>query len=286
MSEFDFKVNLREVADRVGKAADEIGTRVTEEVSNLSISTHAFVVRYANENLEGFRRNHFLGEEGQNVRWNQVAPNIWVVEIDESVAWIEEGREPTSMATDTWLLNPASKGVKRAKDGSLYRVIPFTHGGKGKPKSPEPEIASMIRKELKDKGVKLNKIDRDQWDRPKLGVVEKLGINKKRTRYPQDLFSKPRDKKTADEIGLKPTTGHHYLNNAVIVQREVEGSKGKTKISRDVVTFRVVSSKHQAEGRWMYPKVEALNSIPEAYKYATEQWEDIVKALEEEYRSV
>ena len=92
MSEFDFKVNLREVADKVGKAADDIGVRVTEEISNLSISTHAFVVRYANEKLEGFKRNHFLGEEGQNVRWNQVAPNIWVVEIDESVAWIEEGR--------------------------------------------------------------------------------------------------------------------------------------------------------------------------------------------------
>ena len=94
-----------------------------------------------------------------------------------------------------------------------------------------------------------------------------------------------RDKKTADEIGLKPTQGHHYLNNAVIVQREVKGPKGKSKISRDVVTFRVVSSKHQAEGRWMYPKVEALNSIPEAYKYATDQWDQIVKSLEEEYRS-
>ena len=114
--------------------------------------------------------------------------------------------------------------------------------------------------------------------------MHKLGINKKRTSYPQDLFSNPRNKEQAQQLGLKPTTGHHYLNNAVVVQREVKGPKGKMKISKEVVTFRVVSSKHKAEGKWMYPAVPALNSIPEAYKYAHAEWETIVKSMEEQYR--
>ena len=190
------------------------------------------------------------------------------------------------MATEAWLLKPGAKGVKTAKDGSTYRVIPFKHssGVGGKSESPEPEIASMIKKQLREKGISLNKIERDQFNNPRTGVLHKLGIDKKRTSYPQDLFSSPRNKETADRIGLKPSHGHHYLNNAVVVQREVEGPKGKMKISKEVVTFRVVSSKHKAEGRWMYPAVPALNSIPEAHKYAIAQWESIVKSLEEEYR--
>jgi hypothetical protein len=114
--------------------------------------------------------------------------------------------------------------------------------------------------------------------------MHKLGVQKKRTSYPQDLFSAPRNHETAKQVGLKSHTGHHYLNNAVVVQREVEGPGGKKKISKEVVTFRVVSSKHKAEGRWMYPAVEALNAIPEAHKYATSEWERIVKSMEEQYQ--
>lgn len=287
MTELDFKVNLREVAEKVGARAEELAQRVNDEVKNLSISTHAFVVNHANQKLEGWKRSHFFGEGGKNVRWNEVAPNIWVVEIDESVRWIEEGRDPTSMATSDWLLKPGAKGVKTAKDGSTYRVIPFTHAsktGSGKAQYDSPEVASIIKKQMREKGISLSKIDRDQFDKPRLGVVQKLGINKKRSRYPEGLFSAPRDKRVADQLNLKPHHGHHYLNNAVVVQREVQGKDGSTKISRDVVTFRVVSSKHQAEGRWMYPRVEPLNSIPEAYKYAESEWEKIVKSLEEQYR--
>ncbi|RLF65137.1 MAG: hypothetical protein DRN30_04575 [Thermoplasmata archaeon] len=286
MTQLDFRVNLREIAEKVGQTAEALSKRVNDEIKNLSISTHAFVVSYANEKLKGFNRSHFFGEGGQNVRWNEVAPNIWVVEIDESVKWIEEGRGPVSMATADWLLKPGAKGVKTAKDGSTYRVIPFSHGQGvgGKKTSGDPEIASMIRKTLRKKSISLNKIERDQFDKPKLGVLHKLGINEKRSQYPQSLFSAPRNEKTAKQIGLKAHTGHHYLNNAVVVQRETEGKNGKSKISKEVVTFRVVSSKHQAEGKWMSPKVEPLNSIPEAYKYAEGEWEKIVKSMEDEYR--
>ena len=282
MSNFTLKANVKEIADRLGQSTDSLAYRVIKEVEALSASTHAFVVRYANEKLKDRHRNLFFGENNQNVRWNQVAPNIWVVEIDESVAWIEEGREPTSMATDKWLLKPGSKGLKRAKDGSMYKVIPFTHarGAGGSMNSPNPEIASTIKKELKDKGINLRTLDRDDKGNVKLGVVSKLGINKSRSSYPQSLFSEPRNNTTAKHLGLPSHHGHHFLKNAVVVQRQ-QGNK----VSKEVVTFRVVSSKHQAEGRWMYPRVEPLNSIPEAHKYALNEWDKIVKTIEKEFES-
>ncbi len=287
MTEFNFTVNAKEIADKLGEVTDDIGHRINDEVKRLSISTHAFVVAKANEELKGWRRQHFFGEENKNVRWNEVAPNIWVVEIDESVAWIEEGRDPVSMATENWLLKPGSKGLKTAKDGSTYKVIPFKQATSkgGRVSFKDPDMASMIRKTMRSKGIKLNKIERDQWGQPKLGVVEKLGNKTKRKSYPEKFFSEPRSKATAKQIGLKSHHGHHFMDSAVVVQREVEGPSGKKRISRDVVTFRVVSSKHKAEGRWMYPRVEPLNSIPEAYKYAEAEWETIVKSLEEEFNN-
>lgn len=287
MSQLDFKVNLKEVAEKLGEVSDNIALQINEQVQNLSISTHAFVVKYANDKLTGFKRNHFLGPEGKNVRWVQVSPSIWVVEIDPSVAWIEEGRGPVSMATEQWLLKPGAKGVKTAKDGSTYRVIPFKHEGGvgGKSKSDEPEIASMIKKALKQKSISLHRIERDADNKPKLGILHKLDINEKRKTYPQKLFSEPRNSETAKQIGLKSHAGHHFLNNAVVVQRESKGKGGKSKISKEVITFRVVSSKHAAEGRWMSPAVEPLNSIPEALKYAESEWERIVKTMEEQFRN-
>ncbi len=210
---------------------------------------------------------------------------MWVVEIDESVQWIEEGRAATSMATDKWLLNPNSPGVKTAKDGSKYRVIPFTHKGKGSTKGNSPEITSMINKELKSKGISLNKIERDDDNKPKLGIIHKLDFNQKRSTYPEKFFSEPRNHVKAKQLGLGPTHGTHFLKNAVVIQREVKGPTGRTKISKDVVTFRVVSSKHEAEGKWMYPRVEPLNSIPEAYKWAENEWASIVNLLEKEFRT-
>lgn len=281
MTEFTFRTNLGEVADKLGQQAEDIAGRVNSEMQNLSISTHAFVLRHANDNLEGWTRNHFFGDMGENVRWNQIAPNIWVVEIDESVAFIEEGRAQTFMGN--WLLKDGAKGVKTAKDGSKYRVIPFSHG-KGSDTQKQPELAAMIKKQLKNKGVTLSKLERNQWDKPRVGVLHKLDLDMPRSSYPQKHFSEPRSEKNAEKLGLKDHTGNFFLKNAVVVQRETTNEKGKKKVSRDVVTFRVISSKHEAEGRWMYPKIDPLNSIPEAYKYAESEWEKIVKKMESEFR--
>lgn len=280
----DFTVNVRELATQLGLESDGIAKRINEAVRGLSISTHAFVIQRAQENLEGWTLGYFLGNDSKNVRWVEVSPSIWVVEIDESVAFIEEGRPATFMGD--WLLKPGAKGVKTAKDGSQYRVIPFTHqkGAGGKKKSSDPEIASRIKKELKNQGINLNKIERDDTGKAKTGIIHKLGINEKRSTYPQSLFSAPRNKETASAVGLKPSHGTHFLNNAVVIQREVEGKGGRKKTSKDVVTFRVISSKHKAEGRWLYPKIDPLNSIPMAYAYAVAEWEKIVKNLEQMYR--
>jgi hypothetical protein len=274
MADFSFKANLKEIADKLGQTTDAISARIKSEVGKLSISTHAFVVAFANERLTGFNRDHFFGKNNKNVRWTQVADGYWVVEIDESVRWIEEGRpQPTFMGD--WLLKPGAPGVKTAKDGSKFRVIPMNQT---KNSQKDPILFHNIKYALQQNNIDMKKITRGSDNKPILGVVAKLGIKEKRTSYPEMHFSEPRNRQTANKLGLPETHGHHYLDNAVVTQRKVGG-----KVKKEVVTFRVISSKHKQEGRWFYPKVEALNSIPEAYKYANEEWGKIVNSLQQEF---
>jgi len=278
MSEFEFKANIREIAARVGKTADEIGGMVQDEIRKLSIATHAFVVNYANENLTGWKRSHFFGQDNQNVRWIQIDENMWVVEIDPSVAWIEEGREPTSMATDKWLLKPDKS--KLAKDGSTYRVIPMSDH---KDNRRKPELSEILNKQLQDQGIDMSTIDLDSNGQPKLGVIKKLNFGTNVTEKSASnemFFSAPRSAEQGKQLGLPAYGGKHYLQGAVVTQRKDD----RGNIKKEATTFRVVSSKHEAEGRWMYPKVEPLDSIPKAYEFAEQQWDKIVTALEESFK--
>lgn len=274
------KANYKEIAEKLGVAEEEIANKLKGAVEALSISTHAFVVQYANEHLEGFYRSEFLGEDGENVRWAKVSENMWVVEIDESVKWLEQGRPKTSMATEDWLLKPGK--TKIAKDGSKYRSIPFSHK-KDSIKTP-PGMRNAIEMSLKANGINMKKIEKDADGKPKIGIVNRLKdipqLNDPASNF-YSFRSKERTEEEAEQLGLPAYGGKHYLSGGVVVQRPSKNGK----VKKEVITFRTVSSKHAAEDRWMYPEVKALNSIPAAYDYATKEWEKIVKSLEDYFRS-
>jgi hypothetical protein len=321
---FRFRVDVSQIAESLGTTRDMIEDKVVSAVETLSASAHAYIVNLAKEHFsqDDFKRQFFLGigrygkdAHGQsarnpmidqtvkNVRWNKVTDGIWVVELDENVKWLEEGRQETFMGE--WLLKPGAKGVKRAKDGSLYRVIPFKHtesgGGKLGDAQDKPGMVTLIQQAAKKQNVSLSKIERNSSGEPKVGILHKLDIT---SRTPQtqapDLFSKPRTPEAAAQLnkklqdigqtGLNPHGGIFHLAGAVVSQRLKKNSKGeimrdkkgKAKAIKETVTFRVISSKHKIEGnRWMYPKVEGLNSLQKAHDWANEEWKQVVKKLEE-----
>ena len=162
---FRISINAQEVAQKLRAQLEVIKARLQQEAAKLSIAAHGEIVRYAQQNLTGWRLQHFLGDTGQdnpdsgNVRWYKAADNVWVVEIDESVAWIEQGRPSVFM---DWLLKPGAKGVKIAKDGSLYRSIPMMQSrGKGGKVSAPGILGASIKHILKQNKVSLNKIETD-----------------------------------------------------------------------------------------------------------------------------
>jgi len=318
MNNFLISVDIKEISERLGKAKELLIDTVKLAVENLSTSAHAFIVNKANTELTDFQRQAFLGigDQGKkttktsskdpridatvkNVRWVKLSDGLWVVEIDDSADWIEKGRARTFMGEDWWLLNPSSKGVKKAKDGSTYRVIPMTKMKGNKPtfntgilgEGPAAIIKQQISKAARSQGINLKKIESNEQGLPIAGakdpktglqgptVLHKLDIqDPKGGRAAHGLFySKARSSDEAKAIGLKPYAGAFHAQGAVVTQRET--SKGK--FTKETVVFRVISSKHRGEGRWYYPEVKPFNSIQAAYEYATKEWEKIVKSIEE-----
>lgn len=300
MSDNSFKisVNIDEVASKLDQAKDAIEKVLKPAVESVSIATHAFIINKANTELTGFKREWFLGlgkygktassqsskdervdGTAKNVRWIKVSSNIWVVEIDESAKWIEEGRDETSMATEQWLLKPGK--AKRAKDGSLYRSIPFKQTeGKKDAAGAKPLFAELVRKAAKRQGISLTKPDLGPDGKPIVGIVAKLNISHPMTQSQvPSLYSKPRTLEEAMATGLKPHGGILKVKGAVVTQRV--NKKGKA--VKETVVFRTVSSKHQNEHRWMYPRVEPLNSIPAAKEWAENQINAIIKQIEQDF---
>jgi hypothetical protein len=298
-SYFRLKVDASEIAAKISQTKEVVETKLKPAIENLSIATHAFIVNKANETFKDskFKREYYLGlnlprneaqkesthderidNTAKHVRWIKLSNNIWMVELDEKATWLEEGREPTFMGE--WLLKPGSSGVKTAKDGSSYRVIPFkqTQGNK-QAEGAKPLFAELVKKQAKRQGISLRNIERDESGAPKLGTLHKLRMIPTSTQEKApSLFSRPRTEEQAAETGLKPHGGIYKLEGAVVVQRK--NKKGKVK--RETVVFRVISSKHKAENRWMYPKVTAANIFPQAYDWALKELEKIVKSIEEE----
>jgi len=318
--EFRITVDVSQVAAKLNTTRELIETKLVEGVRLISASTHAFIVNKASE-LEGWKRDAFLGigkfgkdaqrqstnsplvdSEPKYVRWIEISQGLWVVEIDEKAAWVEQGRESVSMATEQWLLKPGK--VKHARDGSVFRSIPFTYGSTGQkgaklttPVNAAPAIQTMVKnvmesgrgvtmgagisgkesKRLKETGSK--GLIRDASGGIALGMVAKLNIEDPGTQY-AGFHSRPRSAEDAAKSGLAPHGGIFFLKGAAVYQSKDD----KGKVSRNTVVFRTVSSKHQAENRWQAPAVQPFNSIPAANDFAQKAVDDMIRSIGEEIR--
>lgn len=279
---FTLRINSDEIAKKLGVSREFISDTLYQQVNGLVASTRAFIIKKANDELSGWKRKYFLGENGENVKLEMPTRGIWMIELDPKVQWIEEGRDSVFME---WLLTNNAK-AKTAKDGSRYAHIPFTQkrGAGGARENKDSLMNKLINEALRKSSISLKKVEYGSDGKPLSGTLHKLNIPAPGgpSQFPA-LFSKARSQSEASATGLKAHSGIFKLKGATVTQKPGD-RKGSTQ--RDVTTFRTISSKHKMEGRWFYPKVEPFNSIKEAYEYAQEQWEHMQKELEQKFNEV
>lgn len=117
MSKFNFFISADSIQKELNQKAEDIAAEIKQSVERLAVQTHGKVIEMANQDLQGYHRDAFLGENSENVRWFRASDNIWVVEIDEKSMIYDEGSPVRDMATDNWLLK--GNGLKTAKDGCV-----------------------------------------------------------------------------------------------------------------------------------------------------------------------
>lgn len=255
---FKITVDLGDLPEQMGAARELVTTKVSQAIQYLAAQTHARILESAQTKLRSTRKAYT-----QALRpLEQIEDNLWVVTLDGSARWIEDGKAAGSMVDD--LLNHKSgKPARKGRDGSLYRPIPFDQAT---PQTETPlsrvALGEAVRAELKryskriGRTVGLRKIETGPDGRPLTGALHTFSVDSPRGR-----------------------SGVPILAGIKIYQRLCKARNGKMKAQRSVVSFRIVSSKHKEDGRWMYPGLTGKKFMDEAYQWALKEWQDSIMPM-------
>lgn len=239
MSNLKFFVDANHLSQEFGELKSQVQEALTLGVQRLASMTLAKTTELANEKLQSLR-----GKYLENLKYEEISNGIYVVSLDSPALFIEEGRDSGDMTED--LLR---KNAKVAKDGSRYKAIPFDHA---KPPSQTPASSQMfvnqVKMELKARKIPYKKIEYNQDGSPRLGKLHTI----------KDISS------------LRPSAraSHGALSGLNIYQQKLPNGK----ISRSILTFRVVSSKHKGS-KWIHPGLEPKKFMDQALEWAEKKWE-------------
>jgi|SRR6185312_4196743 len=245
--------------------------------SQLTANTREHIVQEANKKLKTRRQMYIDGLTAY-----QENEHTWVISLDAKVRWIDDGMPAHNMLDD--LLK--SPKAKTSKDGtSKYIVIPFQHKKGPTQMTPaQSNLNKTIQAELKKINVEREKVGADPIPygkietnsdgSPKLGVLHKF-----------DITDKPLKTHQGAGQGWGPIgdvkqgpTGIPFLQGVQIRQRMAMDKKGNEHAVREIMTFRVASSKHRQQGgRWDNPGTAPVPLMEEGMKWAQDEWENHVK---------
>jgi hypothetical protein len=250
MPNLRFFVDAEAIAKEFGELKKEVEEALTQGVKQVASMTHAKTQELASEKLKSTRQLYL-----NNLEFKEIEMGIWVVSLDQPALFIEEGRKSGSMIPDLLRRN-----AKTAKDGSRYKAIPFQHN---KPPSQTPrkseEIVSLVKSELKARNIPYKKIEYNADGSPRLGRLHVI----------KDIQS-PRPSARAS---------HGVLDSLTIYQTKLPSGK----IRRDIMTFRVASTKHEGS-KWIHPGMEGKKFMDEALEWAEKIFNDeILPSILEKY---
>ena len=259
---------------RMGALPEGLIAATKKAAAQLAAATHAKAVELASTKLHT-RRQQFIDA----LSFKQVNEDTWLINLDRKARWIEEGMKPHEMIDD--LLK--SPKAKQAADGSKYLVVPFKHN-KGPTQSTvaQQDLTSTVKSFLRnhnkknpDNKIGYGTIERNPDGSPKLGLLHKFDI---KSGYNKTHNGPGQGWGPIGQVKMG-ATGIPFLQGIRIYQREVTNKQGKKSVERNIMTFRVVSSKHRGTGRWKHPGLEPAHIFDEAADWAMAEWPKIKESL-------
>lgn len=272
MSEVMDLMDMGEVADSELKRA----------AAQLAVATKGHIVEQAQQKLHT-RRGPFI----EALSHFPIDDTTWVINLDASARWIDEGMTEHDMLDD--LLK--SKKAKRAADGSTYVVVPFQQNKTKQSMTPaQQSLLATIKSEMAKVGTTPNQIELDPTGKPKVGLVRSMDIMKAPLSTPSNPVGRGMGGPASGPTGIP------LLQGVRVYQKPVKDKKGETKMGRFVMTFRVASSKqrdgeppktktaawrkmekdtgqNKSQARWRHPGLEATNLMEDGLKWAQNEWD-------------
>jgi hypothetical protein len=267
----NINVDIADLKDLLGleKVVDKA---MQEAVTKLTSMVHHKIIELANQKLHS-RREMFI----EALHKEQIDDDTWLITLEARARWIDDGSQPHDMLAD-FLKSPKAK---IAKDGSKYLTIGFRHGpGVGKTNSTpaQQDLTSTVKAELKSRGIPFGSIEKYASGAAKVGKLHSFNINNapiKNTFGPGqghgpigDVKQGPNQRQLAG--GGPGGGGIPFLKGVSVYQ--TPDAKAKSGVRRDIMTFRIASSKHQGQNRWQHPGNEPTNLMLEGLNLALDEF--------------
>ena len=230
-------VNLGDLPNQIEAATNDIGQQVASQA-------FAHAVSLAETKLHS-SKDPFI----QALSIGKDEDGTWLLVLDSSALWIEEGSEGGSQL-DALLASPKAK---TSKSGSKYLVVPFQQNKVGAASSLTATVANA----MASKGLSLNGIETHANGQPKTGLLHSFDIP---------------TPKTGTKNQSEGPSGVPFLKGVRVYQSQKQGQDGKPKTERFVATFRMASESQRGQGMWNKPKSEGKHIMDETYDWCLAQF--------------
>lgn len=245
-------IDTRAIAESFKELAAEVQADLNKGVAQLAAATHSKVAEMANSELHSSKKTFT-----DNLGFQQVAPGLWVVSIDEKALWIEEGIEANKDMKPDLLKNATGQD----KEGYRTKTIPFEHS-----KAPSQMngyaqgLQAKIKSELRKRDLPYKKIERNENGSPRLGKLHTFD------------FKGGRAKSSWTDDPLTRVTIYQTLTKSGNVRR-------------DIMTFRTVSDNPNQKDKWIHPGMDGKKFLDRAQTWAETTWEnEILPAIMDKWK--
>lgn len=232
-------IDAEQIAKQLKEWKYEVEQDIHKSVANLSAMTHAKVSELASTELHSSKQ-----ELNDNLGFEEIAPNVWVVSINEKALWIEEGIENNKDMKPDLLKN----AKKTSKKGYKYRSIPFHHSKASSQLTPKAQLlVAQLKSELKKANIPFKKIEKTAEGSPRLGKLHTLNISSE-----------------------KPT---QRASTPALMGVNIYQTLTKTgNVRRDILTFRTVSESPASNGKWIHPGFQGKHFLERALDWAEKEF--------------
>ena len=182
--------------------------------------------------------------------------DAWLLILDHSAMWIENGVSPWNMKEA--LLN--SPKAKQGKNGK-YLVVPFKHD-KG---TAQSTLTQTVAASMSQSGIPFSDIEKGSDGQPKTGLLHKFDIA-----GPNKTSNSPGQGHGKIGDPMAGITGIPFLKGVSVYQKQSKDKSGKVKTERFISTFRTVTENSKG---WDNSGIEAMNLLDETMEWVMNEWD-------------